>query len=48
MGLEAVSELSQPALIVNVAAKMLADNLVSLLCAMAANGAGLQARSHKC
>ena len=46
--LEAVSGLSQQALIIDVAAKVLADNLASLMCAAAADDAGLAARSRKC
>ena len=46
--LEAVSGLSQPALIIDVAAKILADNITSLMCAAAADHAGLLARSRKC
>ena len=46
--LEAVSGLSQQALIIDVAAKILADNLASLMCATAADDAGLAARSRKC
>jgi hypothetical protein len=46
--LEAVSGLSQQALIIDVAAKILADNLASLMCAAAAEQADLDARSRKC
>jgi hypothetical protein len=46
--LEAVSGLSQQALIIDVAAKVLADNLTSLICACAAEQADLRARSRKC
>src|SRR3954449_1008712 len=46
--LEAVSGLSQQALIIDVAAKVLADNLPSLMCAAAAVDAGLPTRSRKC
>ena len=46
--LEAVSGLSQQALIIDVAAKILADNITSLMCAAAADHAGLLARSRKC
>lgn len=46
--LEAVSGLSQRALIIDVAAKVLADNLASLLCAGAAHEAELPARSRRC
>ena len=48
MALESVSGLSQQALIVDVAAKILADNLASLLCAAAAAQHDLSARSRKC
>lgn len=48
MALESVSGLSQQALIVDVAAKILADNLASLLCAAAAAQHNLTARSRKC
>ncbi len=40
--LEAVSGLSQQALIIDVAAKILADNITSLMCAAAADHAGLR------
>jgi hypothetical protein len=46
--LEAVSGLSQHALIIDVAAKVLADNLASLLCAAAAHDTELPARSRRC
>ena len=46
--LEAVSGLSQQALIIDVAAKVLADNITSLMCAAAAQQADLPARSRKC
>jgi hypothetical protein len=46
--LEAVSGLSQQALIIDVAAKVLADNLASLMCAAAEEHADLPARSRKC
>ena len=46
--LEAVSGLSQQALIIDVAAKVLADNIASLMCAAAAEHADLPARSRKC
>ena len=46
--LEAVSGLSQQALIIDVAAKVLADNIASLLCQAAADQADLAARSRKC
>lgn len=48
MDLESVSGLSQQALIIDVAAKILADNLASLLCAAAAAQCDLPARSRKC
>jgi Transposase DDE domain len=46
--LEAVSGLTQQALIVDVAAKVLADNLASLLCAAADEQHDLRARSRRC
>ena len=46
--LEAVSGLSQQALIIDVAAKVLADNITSLMCEAAAVDADLVARSRKC
>jgi len=46
--LEAVSGLSQQALIIDVAAKTLADNITSLMCAAANQHADLPARSRKC
>ena len=46
--LEAVSGLSQQALIIDVAAKILADNITSLLCSAGATQADLPARSRKC
>jgi hypothetical protein len=46
--LECVSGLSQQALIIDVAAKILADNLASLLCAAASEQAELQQRSRRC
>jgi Transposase DDE domain len=46
--LEAVSGLSQQALIIDVAAKVLADNLTSLMCEAAAVQADLTARSRQC
>ena len=46
--LEAVSGLTQQALLVDVAAKVLADNLASLLCAAAAAQHDLGARSRRC
>ena len=48
MALESVSGLSQQALIIDVAAKVLADNLASLLCAAAAAQQDLAKRSRKC
>ncbi|HET9643645.1 MAG TPA: transposase [Burkholderiaceae bacterium] len=46
--LEAVSGLTQQALLIDVAAKVLADNLASLLCAAAAEQHDLPARSRHC
>lgn len=46
--LESVSGLSQQALIIDVAAKILADNIASLMCAAAATQAHLPERSRKC
>jgi hypothetical protein len=46
--LECVSGLSQQALLVDVAAKILADNIAALLCAAASEHANLPARSRKC
>ena len=46
--LEAVSGLSQQALLIDVAAKILADNIASLMCAAAGVHAGLASRSRKC
>ena len=46
--LEAVSGLSQQALIIDVAAKVLADNITSLMCAAGAEHTNLPARSRKC
>ncbi len=46
--LEAISGLTQQALIIDVAAKVLADNVAALLCAAAAVEHGLQARSRRC
>ena len=46
--LEAVSGLSQQALIIDVAAKVLADNITSLMCAAGAEHANLPTRSRKC
>ena len=46
--LEAVSGLSQQAVIVDVAAKILADNLASLLCVAAADREELPARKRRC
>ena len=48
MRLEAVSGLSQQALIIDVAAKVLANNIASLMCAAAVVHADLAARSRKC
>lgn len=47
MHLESVSGLSQHALLIDVAAKILADNLASLMCAAAAAQADLEL-SHRC
>jgi hypothetical protein len=46
--LEAVSGLSQQAVIIDVAAKILADNIASILCAAAGLGAELAQRQRKC
>ena len=46
--LESVSGLSQQSVIIDVAAKILADNLASLLCAAAADQADLPSRSRRC
>lgn len=46
--LEAVSGLSQQALIIDVAAKILTDNITSLMCSAAADDAELPGRSRKC
>lgn len=46
--LECVSGLSQQALIIDVAAKVLADNITALMYAAAAEDADLQARSRRC
>ena len=46
--LESVSGLSQQALIIDVAAKILADNIASLMCTAAATQADLPKRSRKC
>lgn len=46
--LECVSGLSQQALLVDVAAKILADNIASLLCAVAQDQANMPDRSRKC
>jgi uracil-DNA glycosylase len=46
--LESVSGLSQQALIIDVAAKILADNLASLFCAAASDEADLPQRSRRC
>ncbi len=48
MKLEAVSGLSQQALIIDVAAKVLADNITSLMCSAAADQSSLATRSRKC
>lgn len=48
MRLECVSGLSQQALLIDVAAKVLADNLTSLMCIVAAQQAELPARSRRC
>jgi hypothetical protein len=48
MKLECVSGLSQHALLIDVAAKVLADNLASLLCIAAAQQADLPAKSRRC
>lgn len=48
MGLEAVSGRSQNALIIDVAAKILADNIAALLCHGAAAEHDLSARQRKC
>jgi hypothetical protein len=48
MHLECVSGLSQQALIIDVAAKVLADNIATVLCATAAEDADLAARSRRC
>jgi hypothetical protein len=48
MALEAVSGLSQQAVIIDVAAKVLADNLAALLCAASAQEHDLPNRSRKC
>jgi len=46
--LEAVSGLSQQALLIDVVAKVLADNLATLLCAAAAEQRDLPTRSRRC
>ena len=46
--LESVSGLSQQGLIIDVAAKILADNITSLMCAAAAAKTDLPRRSRKC
>src|SRR3954454_24158994 len=46
--LEAVSGLTQHALIVDVAAKILADNIATLMCTTAAGQHDLASRSRKC
>jgi hypothetical protein len=48
MKLESVSGLSQQALLIDVAAKVLADNIGSLMCIAAAKEADLASRSRKC
>jgi hypothetical protein len=48
MKLESVSGLSQQALLIDVAAKVLADNLTSLLCAAAASQADMAATDRRC
>ncbi len=48
MHLKCVSGLSQHALIIDVAAKILADNLASKLCAAASKQATMQQRSRRC
>jgi hypothetical protein len=48
MKLQCVSGLSQHALLIDVAAKVLADNLASLLCIAAAQQADLPAKSRRC
>jgi len=48
MKLECVSGLSQHALLVDVAAKVLADNLASLMCIAAAQQASLPQKSRRC
>jgi hypothetical protein len=48
MKLECVSGLSQHALLVDVAAKVLADNLASLMCIAASQQAGLPQKSRRC
>ena len=48
LALESVSGLSQQALIIDVAAKILADNLASLMCSAAASQADLPKRSRRC
>lgn len=48
MKLESVSGLSQQSLVIDVAAKVLADNIGSLMCIAAAKEADLAARSRKC
>jgi hypothetical protein len=46
--LESVSGLSQHALIIDVAAKILADNITSLMCGAASVRADLEPKSRKC
>ena len=48
MKLECVSGLSQQALLIDVAAKVLADNITSLMCGAAAQQANLASCSRKC
>lgn len=48
MKLESVSGLSQHALLIDVAAKVLADNLASLMCSAAMQGTELAAQSRRC
>lgn len=48
MKLECVSGLSQHALLIDVAARVLADNLASLMCIAAAQAADLPASSRRC
>jgi hypothetical protein len=48
MKLECVSGLSQHALLIDIAAKVLADNLASLMCSAAAQQAELPSQSRRC